>query len=172
MLEEKKIDNRKWFVMVTKHKHEKKISKRLTELGIENFLPLQKQLKQRKDRKVWLETPLFSRYIFVKTLEKQRFRAFEIEGVFHYLRLSGKSVEVREEEIERIKLLSEYEGKISIEADIFSLGDTVEILEGHFAGQRGELIQMKGKKKLRILILSLGCVVAVEIEQKQAKKTA
>jgi transcription antitermination factor NusG len=172
VLEEKKIDNRKWFVLITKHRHEKKISKRLNEIGVENFLPLQKQLRQRKDRKVWIEAPLFSKYIFVKTLEKKRHTVFEVEGIYKYLSLSGKLVEVREDEIERIRLMAGYNGKMSIETGIYSLGDTVEILEGHFIGQRGELVQIKGKKRLRILIMSLGSVVSIEIAQEKAQKIA
>ena len=74
-------ENRKWYVITTKSRTEKKVSLGLAKLGIDHFLPLQKHLKQWKDRKKWVEVPLFNSYIFVHTIEQFRNEVFEVAGV-------------------------------------------------------------------------------------------
>ena len=58
--------NKKWFVIYTRSRFEKKIYQELLKINIESYLPLQKKLKQWSDRKKWVEEPLFRSYIFVK----------------------------------------------------------------------------------------------------------
>ena len=54
--------------MYTRPRWEKKIASLLDSRGIENYLPLNKILKQWSDRKKIVQEPLFKGYIFVNAL--------------------------------------------------------------------------------------------------------
>ena len=60
------VDQDNWYVLYTRPNFEKRINKELNELGFYSYLPLQKELRQWNDRKVWIESPLFKSYLFIK----------------------------------------------------------------------------------------------------------
>lgn len=163
-------DNLKWYVLRTKPKAEKQVSKRLTASCIENFLPLQKQLRNWHDRKKWIETPLFNSYIFVKTEDKLRSHVFKVGGLLKYLYIGGQICILTEQEIERVRRLCSYSEPVNIEQENFERGDEVEILEGHFIGLHGELLQNEDKHKLKISIAGLGCFATVFISKNIVRK--
>lgn len=163
-------DNRKWYVLTTKPKAEKQVSKRLTENCVENFLPLQRKLQIWHDRKKWVETPLFNSYIFVKIEDKFRSKVFEIGGLLKYVSIGGQVCVLAEPEIERIRRLCSYSEPVTVEQENFERGEKVEILEGHFVGLHGELLQNGDKYKLKIFVEGLGYFATVLIEKNIVRK--
>jgi transcriptional antiterminator RfaH len=69
MILRKKEEN-KWYALYTRPRAEKQVYQRLTEAGVETFLPLQKTYRMWSDRKKLVEKPLLSSYIFVNTKSK------------------------------------------------------------------------------------------------------
>ena len=69
-----------WYALYTKPRSEKKVLDRLLEQEIEAYLPLQKKLRQWKDRKKWVEVPLINSYIFVKIEHKDYFNVLDTVG--------------------------------------------------------------------------------------------
>ena len=163
-------DNKKWFVIKTKSRAEKKIAKRLTDLEIENFVPMQRQLRQWHDRKKWVETPLFNAYIFVKTEDKNRNDVFQVGGVLKYLSIGGKISVLTDQELERVKKLCAFDGDIQISDNAYETGEQVEIIEGQFIGFVGTLITADNKNKLKIHFANLNCFASIEIDKKYCKK--
>ncbi|MCC5944441.1 MAG: UpxY family transcription antiterminator, partial [Bernardetiaceae bacterium] len=141
--------NKKWLVIITKPKSEKKVGKRLTEIGIEHLVPLQRQLRQWHDRKKWVYVPLFNSYIFVRIEEKHRNKVFDAAGIWKYLSIGGKIAVLKEQEIERIRRLCSFEGDVEISNTSFEVGEEVEIMAGHFIGFTGTLINVENKDKLK-----------------------
>lgn len=163
-------ENKKWFVIITKPRAEKKVGKRLAEIGVENFVPLHKQLRQWHDRKKWVEVPLFGSYIFVKLEEKERNKVFDVVGVLRYLSISGKISILKDEELERIKTLCNFDGEIEISDTALEIGEKVMVMEGYFTGFIGTLISVANKDKIWIHFPDLNCFASVEIEKKFCKK--
>ena len=112
------LHNKKWHDLVTHPRAAKKVGMRLSEVEIENFVPLQKQLRQWHDRKKWVDVPLFSYYIFVYISTKKRHEVFQIMGITKFLSIDGKLSTIPTEEIERIKRLCSYAGKVKVEQGI------------------------------------------------------
>ncbi len=54
-----------WYAINTRSRHEKQVDSFLSERGIETFLPLVHTLSRRKDRKKYVDFPLFPGYMFV-----------------------------------------------------------------------------------------------------------
>lgn len=164
------IETKKWFVIITKPRAEKKVSKRLTEIGIENFVPLQRQLRQWHDRKKWVDVPLFNSYIFVRIEEKHRKNVFEVTGILKYLSIGGQIAVLRAQEIERVKRLCAFDSAVQISDTCFEAGEEVEIIAGHFIGFRGVLVSSENNNKLKIHFSDLNCFASVEIEKNYCKK--
>jgi transcription antitermination factor NusG len=164
------LHNKKWHVLVTHPRAAKKVGMRLSEVEIENFVPLQKQLRQWHDRKKWVDVPLFNYYIFVNISTKKRHEVFQIMGITKFLSIDGKLSTIPTEEIERIKRLCSYAGKVKVEQGIFNIGDEVDIMEGHFIGLRGQVINSNDNKKIRISIPSLNCSATVLLDKNNVQK--
>jgi Transcription termination factor nusG len=63
---------KKWFVLYTKPRWEKKIHQLLDAKEIENYCPLNKVSKKWSDRMKIVEEPLFKSYVFVKVSEEEQ----------------------------------------------------------------------------------------------------
>ena len=157
------IDQENWYVLYTRPNFEKIIDKRLKEHGFNSYLPLQKELRQWNDRKVWIETPLFKSYIFLKTSIRKKDLVFKITGILNYVRFGSQLPIISEQEIDRIKQLCLYQGKILIELENSRVGEEVEIREGPLAGLHGILTGVNDTKKVCIHIESLNCFASVVI---------
>lgn len=163
-------ENRKWYVITTKSRAEKKVSLGLTKLGIDHFLPLQKQLKQWKDRKKWVEVPLFHSYIFVFIQEQFRNEVFEVAGVVKYLAVKGAPSVLQPEEIERIKKICSQEHEVSITANELQRGAEVEVTEGPLKGLKGRIKERGNNAYLYIQIENLGFTASFKIEKHLLKQ--
>ena len=79
----------KWKVIYTSSRQEKKVSAYLTKFDVEQYLPIYRSLRYWKDRKKWVELPLFNGYIFIKPTDNQRDEVLRIPGVVKYIRHNG-----------------------------------------------------------------------------------
>lgn len=161
---------KKWYILKTPPRAEKKIHQFLLKNDIDSFLPLQRKLRNWHDRKKWIEVPLFNSYIFINIETKKRTKIFELHNAIKFLFIGKEVATLSENEIEKIKLLCSYTGNIEITNDILKVGDKIEITEGFFIGEIGYLVKLKGKTKFKISINGLGCSAHVEVEQKMIKK--
>jgi len=155
---------------MTRPRAEKQVNGRLTENNFENFVPLERQLKQWYDRKKWIEIPLFSSYVFERTTDKNRSEVFKISRLTKYVSIGGQICTLTTTEIERIKRLCSFDVQVNIEQGRLILGDEVEIKDGHFAGLHGQLLSTSTNNKIRISIASLNCFATVEFDNNNVKK--
>jgi transcription antitermination factor NusG len=145
-------ENRFWFAVYTKPRNEKKVYTRLTEKGIETFLPLQKRLKQWSDRKKIVEEPLFNSYIFVRIEQKDYYEVLNTVGVVRYVTFGGKAATIPERQIEQVKQLLIQDIEIETVAQTFEMGAKVEVKFGGLKGIVGEIVEHSGKKKVLLKI--------------------
>ncbi|MBA4322955.1 MAG: antitermination protein NusG, partial [Odoribacter sp.] len=81
----KNTEEEKWYALYTRPRAEKQVYQRLTDAGVETFLPLQKTFRQWSDRKKMVEKPLLSSYIFVKTKSKKFPVVYKTPGVVKFV---------------------------------------------------------------------------------------
>lgn len=153
-----------WYAVYTRSRAEKKLYSTLIQKNIECFLPLKKTLKQRSDRKIWVEEPLLSSYVFVKTVEKERFEVLNTPGAVRYISFEGRPVAIPEKQIESLaKITSEKSEEIEVYQGDLEKGNYVSITSGHLKGVEGEIVEIRGKKRLLLRFESLGCCVHAEV---------
>lgn len=149
-----------WYVLYTKPRTEKRVAERLQEIGVEVYCPLITEIKQWKDRKKKLKTPLFKSYVFIKLEDKNRNQVFDVPGVVKYLFWLGKPAVVRNEEIEVIQEWLDCEKVDDAKVDHLNQGDKISIKNGVFKDHEA-IIREVGNRKMRLILPKLGCTVEV-----------
>ncbi len=163
------MDEVKWLVIKTNPRAEKLVSQRLLEIGVENYLPIQRELKQYKDRKKWVEEVLIKSYVFVKTSERLKNEVFKVFGVVRFLYVSKKLAVVSEKEIEILSLFCKI-NELKITTKGFETGDKVEVIEGALIGMQGILKESQKGNKISIYIEVLGLFANISIKISDVRK--
>lgn len=154
---------KKWFVIYTRPRWEKKVNQLLQMQGINSYCPLRKFQSKWADRIKTIELPLFNSYVFVHISPKEELKVRLTLGVMNFVYFMGKPAEIRPSVIDSIK------GYLQIypEAEVMSLqgmevGDRVKIKEGIMKQKEGQIIKLQGKNVL-VVIDSLSCALITKV---------
>src|ERR1700712_2216779 len=94
---------KKWYVVYTRPRWEKKVADLLSRKKIEYYCPLNKVQKQWSDRKKIVSEPLFTSYVFVHIDETEQLPVRITDGVINFVYWLGKPAVIKEDEILAIK---------------------------------------------------------------------
>ena len=92
-----------WYAVYVKSRAEKKAQIELQQKGIENFLPLQRKLRQWSDRKKWVEMPLIPGYLFVRISRKEYDLTLQSTQVVSFVRFEGTAATIPDNQIDYLK---------------------------------------------------------------------
>jgi len=146
---------KKWYVVYTRPRWEKKVNKLFQEKGWGTYCPLNKVEKQWSDRIKIVEEPLFKSYVFIKIPEEEATNVRMVNGVVNFVYWLGRPAVVREAEIHKIKrFLDEYP---VVEAHPLHLKkeSTVLIQRGAFMDQKA-IVKSIRNRKVEVMIESIG----------------
>ena len=156
--------NSKWYAVKTRSRWEKKIVKKLSDRGIENYCPLQKRVSQWSDRKKIILEPVFSGFIFVRVDKENIWDVKNVEGIVNYIYFLGKPAVVRDKEIELIrKFLDKFENE-EIEQGHIKLNGKVRVTSGPLMNYEGILLEISGNKAI-VRIDSMGIFLSAHINK-------
>ena len=158
-------DEPQWVAVYTSSRAEKKVSDRLTEAGIENYLPLRRVKRRWSDRVKIVEEPLIKSYTFARITLKQETPLRDIAGVVWIVAFKGKVATIPDAEIEAMRQFVESEKSVAVyETSKLKFGAAVEITDGPFVGRRGEIVSdcQDGNFAIRIDALSFSLVVDID----------
>ncbi len=158
-----------WYALYTRPRHEKKVYEALVEKGIEAFLPLIKTLRQWKDRRKWVEMPLFNSYVFVNIDYRDRFAALQTNGVVRIVAFGGVPATIPDWQIQQLKRLIKYPETLQPETYLKE-GDYVEVIDGPFRGIRGYLREIRGETRVAILIDGIYQSASFVVDRSMVKK--
>ncbi|MFA5816929.1 MAG: UpxY family transcription antiterminator [Bacteroidales bacterium] len=144
----------RWYVLCTRCKHEKAVESYLKRCGIEAYLPMHKVLRQRSDRKMWVITPLFPSYIFIRVSIREYEKALQHFSIVSFVTFEGFPCPVPDEQIEAIKVILNKKVGFEVTNEKFEPGDQVVIKDGPLAGYQAEVVERKGKKELILRVES------------------
>jgi transcription antitermination factor NusG len=164
-MENNQNKNNIWHVVYTRSRSEKKVRDELTLKKIECFLPIQKKLRQWKDRKKWVEMPLISGYCFVNITRKEYDEVLRTDNVINYVTFEGKAAVIPEQQIFALKqLLKQNDFEVEVTHENFEPGKKVEIIEGPLVGLKGELVSHHGKNKFILKIEQINSAFTIEVK--------
>ena len=147
------LQEKSWYAVYLKSRHEFKVEKKLAQTNIDAFLPIIERLRHWKDRKKMVTFPLFPGYIFVNIPEdyNSSLSVLKTAGVVRFLSLEGKPAPIPEEQITSLKKLIENKEQIDPHPYI-SEGQRVRITAGPLTGVEGILLE---KRNQNLLVLSV-----------------
>lgn len=157
------MHEKNWYAVYVKSRSEKKVASEFEAQDIDYYLPLIKKLKIWSDRKKWIEEPLFRSYVFVHIEQKDYHKVLYTFNVLKYISFEGKAVPIRKEQINAIKYYLNEKDPENIDNQVWEEGRKVEVISGSMAGLQGELIDVKGKKKVKVEIEVVGKSLVIQI---------
>ena len=138
-----------WIALYTRPRSEKKVRDYLNSIGIENYLPVQYQLRQWSDRKKLVEVVVIPMVIFV-TIEKPE--AFSIPSNPLILRpvyqmgRDKKPALIPDSQIAQLKfILGQSDYPVTFDSTIFKVNDKVRVVRGPLMGLTGEIVNCDDK---------------------------
>ena len=156
-------ERRSWYVIYVKARHEKRASLDLIEKSIESYLPMRKELHKWSDRKKWVEVPLFSSYVFVKTFPGEFSRVYLASGFVKFVGSNGKPSVIPDNQVDGVRRIVEYYSSDVEVLDGSYFGREAEITTGPLSGMRGEIVEVLNRKNFVIRIEGLDKLLSVNV---------
>jgi transcription antitermination factor NusG len=158
------VGKKKWYVVYTKPRWEKKVYGLMAERGMEAYCPLNRVRKKWSDRVKWVEEPLFKSYVFVKAEEMELQNVRFINGVVNFVYWLGKPAIVKDKEIEIIrKFLNEYD-EVWAEPIGLQKDAKVTIRRGAFMDKQARIVKVLNNK-VQVIIESIGYSLVAVIDK-------
>jgi transcriptional antiterminator RfaH len=168
----KKDSYSEWHLIYTRPNSEKKAFSELHDREIDSFLPTERTLSCRRDRRKYIESPLFPSYVFVRPKNAQEYYdSLALDSVLHYVKIAGKIANVQKSIVDSLKLAMSTRSSIEVTEADFAPGMELIIKDGVLAGISGELVQFNGKRNilLRVELLRRNVLIRLQSDQVMIK---
>ena len=151
MIEDKTLH---WYVAYTRVNQELVIKKKLDELGIENFLPREEQVRDTPFGRKTIRVLLIHGMIFIRTDKVTSFSLLnEYSLNIVYLKdIEGRrSLIVPDKQMEDFMFLLDFSAAgIEVLNKDLKRGDRIRVIKGPLVGLEGELVRLRGHKRVVI----------------------
>lgn len=165
----KLTEEKKWYVVYTRPRWEKKVSASLTVKGIENYCPLNKVTRQWSDRQKVVMEPLFKGYVFVSPEQPDKWDVKKTDGILNYVYWLGKPAIVREDEINTIRKFLQEFNDVEVTELNAGVDDSVLIKQGILMNYKGIVLHTVGNKAT-VKIDSMGLQLTAVFERSNLMK--
>ena len=159
---------KKWFVVYTIPRWEKKVALLLQQKGIEHYCPINKVTRQWSDRRKIVVEPLFKGYVFVKVSEALKWEIKEIDGILNYVYWLGKPALVKDAEIDTIKKFLHEFTEVEVINPQLEVDSKVIIKQGVLMDYHGIIVEVSGTKA-KVKISSMGLILSAVFDKKNLK---
>lgn len=114
-----------WSVLYTNSRAEKKVAKKLSDLGIVAYCPTVSKVSQWSDRKKTIQKPALPSMILVKDTSYSDTQIFSLPGVVGFMSQKGKRAKVSQKEVDVLALF--LAGKYTVKKSSIEIGDYIEV---------------------------------------------
>lgn len=148
-----------WYAAKVKYQTERKVKAWLDEQAIENFIPFRNVLIEQNGRKIKKEKPIVPGLLFIRT-NYQTAYALPVESKVKMIYLrdleSHQLLVVPDKQMQDFMFLLDFsEEAVRIDNGNLKRGDRVRVVKGDFAGIEGELVRIKGHKRVIVRLEGL-----------------
>jgi transcriptional antiterminator RfaH len=155
-----------WFVIWAESRAEKKVAKRMAELGLSAWLPVVKERHRWSDRWKEVELPLFPGYLFARAANADWSRILRTPGVLTVITERGKPALLADSFIAALRDAISRDGvapEAVAESVDYAPGDEVIVQEGALRGIRGVVRERRSGRQLVVWVAEIGRGVAFTI---------
>ena len=153
--------DRQWWVLYTKARQEKAVSRDLLSCQIPFYLPLVKKSSVSHGRQIASFNPLFAGYVFLFGSEKERVRCLMTNRISRVLAVDDPHLLVQD--LRQFRQLIATDAPLTVESRLVP-GDRVRVRHGLFAGLEGTVLKRRGRTRLVVCVNFLQQGASVEVD--------
>jgi transcription antitermination factor NusG len=159
------VEHTSWYAVHTRSRHEKRVAAELERKGIKTFLPLFTEVRQWSDRRMKIESPLFSCYVFVNipAVLDTRVSVLRSPGVLSFVGGNHHGITIPDRQIENVQTL--LTKKVGFSSHPFlAIGQRVRVRGGALDGLEGVLERFNGSNRLVISVETIQRSLSVTVD--------
>ena len=145
-------DKLNWYAAYTRVNQELVIKKKLDELGVENYLPQEERVRETPLGRKKIRVILIHGLIFIRTDKTTSFSLLNdhLLNIVYLKDIEGRhSLIVPDKQMNDFMFLLDFSKEmVEVVNENLKKGDKVRVIKGDFAGIEGELIRVKGHKRV------------------------
>lgn len=156
------VTEAKWFIAIVNNRSEKSCAEKLTKMGLENYVPVQEELRiWANGKRVNVEKVMIPSKIFIHCTERERREIVNLPFIFRFMTnkaetsvnsMSKPLAVVPDHEIQQMKfMLDVADAKVAF-TDRFVKGDKVKVRRGPFIGLVGVVLEDSESKTSHLYI--------------------
>ncbi len=153
--------DRRWWVLYTKARQEKAVSRNLLGYEIPFYLPLVKKESVNRGRRRSSFIPLFAGYVFLYGSEEERARILTTNRISRVLPVDNPELFLHD--LRQFRQLIATDAPLTVESRLVP-GDQVRVRHGSFAGLEGTVLKRRGKTRLLVCVNFLQQGASVEVD--------
>lgn len=172
-----------WYLLRSATRQEKRAEASLIERGFPVYVPrlADLRLNRRTHKRERVEQPLFEGYLFAgltpdpRTRKERALSAFKLDGVSGPVRLCGEWRPVRFHMVEalvRDEVTGLFDKSLENVRQPLAVGERVMLAEGPMAGFAAEVMKLKSKDRVRLLVSVFGQKSLVTMKADQVERVA
>ena len=144
----------KWFAAKTKYSTAKKIKQLLERLKIEHYIPFRTVMIEKRGKKVKVEKPVLPNFVFIRSDYATCLSLVNEYGLSmsYLLNLETRQLlVVPDKQMQDFMFLLDFStGSVEVLNKGIKRGDRVRVIKGPLLGLEGELVRLKGHKRVVI----------------------
>lgn len=149
----------KWYAAKTTYSIEKKIKKQLEHLKVEHFIPFRTVLEEKDGKKLKIQKPVVPNFVFIHSDYATCLSLVNDYGLAmsYLLDLETRTLlVVPDKQMEDFMFLLDFsEEAVQVINENLRRGDRVRVIKGDFMGIEGELVRIKGHKRVVVRLEGL-----------------
>ena len=132
---------KRWVAALVQMNCEKKVAAKLEQMGVANYVPVQREEHQWSDRKKKIDRVVIPMVVFVRLSQNEEDEFRRLSFILKFITYPGSkelATPIPDEQIEKLKfLLHNADAKVSIVENL-KVGDKVRLIRGPMKGLEGE----------------------------------
>ena len=157
-----------WIALYTRPRSEKRVKETLDKMGVETFLPIQKQMRQWSDRKKLADVVVIPMTIFVNISKENLPLIINHPLILRPFAFPGSKdiAKIPVNQIEQLKfILGQSDYPVYFDTSVFQVHDKVRVLRGPLMGLIGEVINSDNNWVELAVSVGVGGVARLKIEK-------
>ncbi|MEP7355454.1 MAG: transcription termination/antitermination NusG family protein [Acidobacteriota bacterium] len=157
------VETPRWYALVVKHQHERKLEFQLHARGWETLVPTFRSQRRWSDRIKEIELPLFAGYVFCRFSSGERMNVEDTPGVMRIVGFGGIVAPLEDRDVAEIQAMVASKANLS-PWPFLKAGDRVLVEKGPLKGIEGTLLRDGNGTRLIVGVELLQRSIAAEID--------
>jgi transcriptional antiterminator RfaH len=152
---------RQWWVLYTKARQEKAVSRDLLGFQVPFYLPLVRKTWVSRGRKISSHSPLFPGYVFLFGSDEERVRSLTTNRISRVLTIDDPGCLLHD--LRQLRQLIATKAPLTVESRLMP-GNRVRVRHGPLAGLEGTVLTRRGETRLLVRVNFIQKGASVEVD--------